>query len=244
MTMTIPFTEELSETWLRERTYHAQLHNGRELSVPPFTTAMKQLMECSVPLSIWGEISQEEALVAYHQGSPVLLYGEHSWEHRKGTARAWGPNKNMRVLLFGNAREQPEAVSGTDVAVCYLDLNRGNASNTSWKQWFSSATEAFFAGSAPRAITILRPFRQFPFTTHYTVIAADGHSTEYAGHAEALRAFRALPLQEESLGSRLPTRFPQLSYYHEVTCPDGVYRLDFFGPRMDEPGYLIKDSNA
>jgi hypothetical protein len=22
----------------------------------------------------------------------------------------------------------------------------------------------------------------------------------------------------------------------EVTCPDGVYRLEFFGPRMDEQG--------
>lgn len=29
--MTVPFSERLSETWLLERTYHAQLRNGRDL---------------------------------------------------------------------------------------------------------------------------------------------------------------------------------------------------------------------
>jgi hypothetical protein len=36
------------------------------------------------------------------------------------------------------------------------------------------------------------------------------------------------------------TVFPQFCYYHEITCPGGVYRLEFFGPRMDEEGYQIK----
>jgi len=51
MTMTIPFSEYLSEQWLLERTYHAHLRNGRELSVPSLTGAMKQLIDFSVPLS-------------------------------------------------------------------------------------------------------------------------------------------------------------------------------------------------
>jgi hypothetical protein len=45
MTMIAPFSEQLSEQWLLERTYHAQLRNGEELSVPGFTRAMKQLID-------------------------------------------------------------------------------------------------------------------------------------------------------------------------------------------------------
>ena len=41
--MTVPFSESLSETWLLERTYHAHLWSGKELSVPDLTLAMKQL---------------------------------------------------------------------------------------------------------------------------------------------------------------------------------------------------------
>ena len=52
MTMTIPFTERLSETWLLERMYHAQLWSGKELSVPDLTLAMKQLNDVDVPLSL------------------------------------------------------------------------------------------------------------------------------------------------------------------------------------------------
>jgi hypothetical protein len=84
--MTVPFSERLSETWLLERTYHAQLWSGRELSVPDLTLAMKQLNDFEVPLasksskstlpervplkmsanfyvplSTWREITQEEA---------------------------------------------------------------------------------------------------------------------------------------------------------------------------------------
>jgi hypothetical protein len=84
--ITVPFSEHLSETWLLERTSHAQLRNGRELSVPNLTRAMKQLNDFdvplsrqsahshlaepaplkkrtnfSVPLSTWREISQAEA---------------------------------------------------------------------------------------------------------------------------------------------------------------------------------------
>ncbi|TME03235.1 MAG: hypothetical protein E6I80_19525 [Chloroflexi bacterium] len=165
MTMTIPFTERLSETWLLERTYHAQLRNGRELSVPDLTLAMKQLNDFDVPLSwqssrahvaervplkkstnfyvplsTWQEISQAEASATYHQGIPVLLYGEHSWEHPQGASGTWGANKNMRAIISGNALEQPEAVSGIDYAVCYLDQQRGTFSNTVWKTWFASDT--------------------------------------------------------------------------------------------------------
>src|SRR5690348_10621279 len=41
--MTIVYSEKQSETWLLERTYHASLRNGEELSVPDFTRAMKQI---------------------------------------------------------------------------------------------------------------------------------------------------------------------------------------------------------
>ena len=51
LTKTIPFSEHLSEQWLIERTYHAQLHNGRELSVPDFTEAMQHLIDFDVSLS-------------------------------------------------------------------------------------------------------------------------------------------------------------------------------------------------
>ena len=51
MTMTPAYTEHLSEQWLLERTYHAHLRNGRELSVPSLTEAMKQLIDFPVPLS-------------------------------------------------------------------------------------------------------------------------------------------------------------------------------------------------
>jgi len=49
MITTIPFSERLSEHWLLERTYHAQLRNGRELSVANLTLAMKQLIDFFVP---------------------------------------------------------------------------------------------------------------------------------------------------------------------------------------------------
>jgi hypothetical protein len=51
MTITTTFSEQLSEQWLLKRTYHAQLRNGRELSVPDLTLAMQQLCDFSVPLS-------------------------------------------------------------------------------------------------------------------------------------------------------------------------------------------------
>ena len=238
-----PFTKALSETWLLERTYHAHLLEGGELSTLDFTRAMKQMAEFSVPFSAWQEISPEEARGAYQQGTPLLLYGEHLWEHAKSAMRAWGPNKNMRVLIFGNAPQQPEAAAGRDVAVCYLDHQRGKASNTCWNQWFSAAADAMVAGNASRGITFFRPSFPFPSTIHYTVIASDGRASEYPGRAEAIQGFQKMPGQQEHKGSSLPpTRFPQFCYYHEVTCPDGVYRLDFFGPRMDEPGYAVQET--
>jgi hypothetical protein len=92
MTIIAPFSEQLSEQWLLEKTYHAQLRNGAELSVPDLTGAMKQLNDFDVPpssqsskskvaervplkkssnfyvpLSTWREVSQEEAYTTYQQ---------------------------------------------------------------------------------------------------------------------------------------------------------------------------------
>lgn len=240
MTMTIPFTERLSETWLLDRTYHAQLRNGRELSVPDFTQAMKQITGFSVPLSTWREITQEEAQATYQQGIPVLLYSEHSWDQAKGAARAWGANRNMRVIIYGNAWKHPEAVSGTDYAVCFLDPQGGPFSNDSWRAWFSSDPAVLLEGGIPGTLTFLGPWLQFPSTIHYTVIAPDGCVYEYADRAETIQGFLTLPPQEAGNGSGLQTVFPQFCYYHDVTCPGGVYRLEFFGPRMDEQGYQVK----
>ncbi len=161
--MTIPFSERLSETWLLERTYHAQLWGGKELSVPDLTLAMKQLNDFDaplswhssksklaerlplkksthfyVPISTWREIPQAEAQATYCQGIPVLLSSEYIWEHPKGASIIWGANTNMRASISGNALAHPEPVSGTDCAVCYLDLQRGAFSNAMWKAWFAS----------------------------------------------------------------------------------------------------------
>ena len=263
--MTAPYSEHLSETWLLERTYHARLRNGRDLSVPDLTLAMKQLNDfdvplflqssksklaervplskstnCYVPLSTWREISQEEARATYQQGIPVLLYREHAWEHPQGATRAWGASKNMRVIIFGNAAVNPVAVSGTDYAVCYIDQQRGMFSNTVWKAWFAADIATMLEGDG--AITFFAPWVQFPYTTHYTVLAADGQVHAYATSAEAVRGFQTLPPREVGDGSQVQTVSPQFSYYHEVTCPSGVYRLEFFGPHMDEPGYQVKEA--
>jgi len=265
--MTVPFSERLSETWLLERTYHAQLWSGKELSVPDLTLAMKQLNDFDVPLALqssksklaervplkkstnfyvplstWREVSQEEASATSQQGIPVLLYGEHSWEHPQGASGTWSPNKNMRVIISGNAGEQPEAVSGTNYAVCYIDPQRGTFSNTVWKAWFASDTATMLEGGDHSTITFFAPCVQFPYTTHNTVIAADGQVHEYADSAGAIQGFQTLPPREVSSGSQVQTVFPQFCYYHEVTCPSGVYRIEFFGPRMDERGYQVKEA--
>jgi hypothetical protein len=264
----IPFSEQLSEQWLLERTYHAQLRNGRELSVANLTEAMKQLIDFpvplssqswksklperlpmrkstnfSVPISAWREIAQEEARATYHQGRPVLLYSEHTWEHSKETPGTWKPNRNMRTIIYGNAWVRPEATSGTDYAVCYLDAKQGTFSNASWRNRFSSDTAILFDHS-DQSITFLGPCMQFPFTTHYTVIASDGHVSEYADRAGALQGFATFPLQEVHNGNAVQTLAPHFCYYHDVICPSGVYRIEFFGPRMDELGYTVEGLTA
>jgi hypothetical protein len=245
MTTTFAYTKHLSETWLLERTYHAHLHNGKELSVPDLTSAMKQISTFSVPLSTWQEISQEEAHAAYQEGIPILLYGEHSWEHLQGATRAWSPNRHMRAIIYGTDVEQPEAVAGTNIAVCYLDLQRGTFSNATWKTWFSSYNDKIFTHDSERsAITFLGPYVQYPYTTHYTTIAVDGHVDNYADHVEAVQHFETLPPQEVYTGNDHQIIFPQLCYYHEVTCPGGTYRLEFFGSRMDEQGYKVNQAAA
>ena len=238
---TSAYTEQQSETWLLERTYHAQLRNGRELSVVDLTLAMKQLINFSVPLSTWKEVSQEEAQASFYQGFPILLYGEHSWEHPQGAYEAWRPNRNMRVLIYGSASVPPEVVSGTEYAVCYLDPKRGTFSNDAWRAWFPSDTTVILAGNAQSPITFLIPCVQFPATIHYTMIEASGHVQEYADRAEAIEGFLLSPPRKVSNGNAVQTMvFPQFCYYHEVTCTDGVYRLEFFGPHMNEQGYLVK----
>jgi len=266
MATTISFQEQLSEQWLLERTYHAQLRDGRELSVPDLTKAMKQLIDfyiplstqswksklpervprkksstISVPISAWREISQEEAQTTYQQGIPVLLSSEHAWEHPKDATETWRANTNMQVIIYGKEWKQGEAVSGMDYAVCYLDVQRSNGSNASWRAWFPSDANTIFNGSDRSTITFLGPSIQFPYTTHYTVIASDGQVHTYADRAEAIEGFSILPTSRVSNGSQVQVVFPQFCYYHEVTCPSGVYRLEFFGPRMDEQGYQVTE---
>jgi hypothetical protein len=214
--MTIPFTAHFSEKLLLERTYHAQLRNGRELVVPNFTEAMKNVTNFSIPFSTWQEITPEEALAAYQQGIPVLLYGESAWENLQGA-------------------------SGIDYAVCYCDSNGETFSNASWRIGFSSDTATIFDGSGHSTITFLGPWMPLPFTTHYTVIASDGHVHEYRDRARAMEGFHAFSPQEVRNGSQVQIIFPQFCYYHEVTCPGGVYRIEFFGPRMNENGYTAKN---
>lgn len=263
----LPFSEHLSEQWLLERTYHAHLSNGRELSVSRFTEAIKQLSDFPipassqswrsqlperlprhksanfcVPLSTWMEITPQEAHAAYQQGEPVLLYSEHSWQHSSQTAATWRPNRNTRVMIFGSALVQPEALSGLDAAVCYLDSRRGTFSNHTWKTWFPSDAATLFGDCDLRTVTFFRPSFQFPYTTHYTVVAADGRIQEYADRAAALQGFSASPLQQMHRDNALPMSGPHFCYYHDIRCPSGVYRLEFFGPRMDEQGYPVEET--
>ncbi len=72
------------------------------------------------------------------------------------------------------------------------------------------------------------------------MIASDGQVHDYADRAGAIEGFSTLPPREVGNGSQVQVVFPQFCYYHEVTCPSGVYRLEFFGPRMDEQGYKVK----
>lgn len=163
---------------------------------------------------------------------------------------AWGANRNMRVIIYGNAWEHPETVSGTDYAVCFFDPQRGSFSNASWRAWFSSDSSMLFDGNTPgtsstsSTLTFLVPWLPFPSTIHYTVIASDGCVYEYADRAASIQGFLTLPPQEVSNGSNVQTIFPQFCYYHDVTCPDGIYRLEFFGPRMDERGYRVKEAEG
>ena len=260
MTTTGPFTERLSETWLIERTYHAQLRNGKGLSVPDLTHAMSRLTDLDVPLtfqspksrlperlppkksssfyvplSAWQELSREEASAAWRQDSPILLHGEHSWSHSPDTFEAWGVGKNMREIISEGVVAQPEVLSGIDYAVCYLDRQRGTFSNSIWKAWFASDPVTMLEEGKHQNITFFAPVVQFPYTTHYTVLAAAEEVHEYASAAAAIEGFQALPRGENQ-------GFPLLCYYHEVSCPGGVYRIEFFGPHMDEEAYRVKEA--
>ena len=275
MKIALPFSKQLSEQWLLERTYHAQLRNGEELSVPDLTKAMGQLVDFpvapstqsstsrmpelipakksynfSVPISTWKEVTPKEAQAIYQQGTPLLLYGQHAWAHSNEAFATWGANKNMTKIIYGDASEKPEAVSGIEYAVCYLDLERGAFSNPSWREWFPSDMATIFDGSAP--ITFFRPLVEFPYTTHYTVIAEDGQVHEYADRAGAIKGFAALPQETHSESSSIlsqgahnenfavlpqgannesdpQTASPHFYYYHEVSLPDGNHRIGFFG---------------
>src|SRR5260370_32150502 len=125
--MTVPFSERLSETWLLERTYHAQLWSGKELSVPDLSLAMKQLNDFDVPLALQSskstlaeglplkkstnfyvplstcrEISQEETQATYQQGMSVLLYRAHAWYPPKGPSTTCSTNKNSHSTIYAN----------------------------------------------------------------------------------------------------------------------------------------------
>lgn len=257
----IPFSAQLSEQWLLERTSHAHLLNGRELSVARLTKAMNQLITIDlpfsspssrsllperllgkksnifyVPISTWQEITQEEARSAYKQGIPILLINERSWDHTQGTPGRWGPNQNMRAIIFGDTLPQPEVASTTSYAVCYLDIRQGTFANVSWKTWFPSDLDLLFQRQ-DQPITFLRPYIQFPFTTHYTIVASDGRVSEYSDRAAALQGFVSAPLQERSQGNTAQIVAPSFCYYHEVQLGHVTYRLEFFGPRMNEQGY-------
>ncbi|HET8841690.1 MAG TPA: hypothetical protein VFN35_09495 [Ktedonobacteraceae bacterium] len=262
----IPFSELVSEQWLLERSYHAHLLNGRELSIANLTKAMGQLTDStfalpsssvkaslperllrkkssthSIPISTWREITQEEARAAYEQGIPVLLSSEQDWEQAPVTSRRLGPKRNIRAIVFGNALLQPKVISSTTHAVCYLDVRQGTFANMSWKTWFSSDPDILLR-CQNQSITFLCPCILFPFTTHYTVIAPDGHISEYPDRIAAFQGFIATPLQEVSQGNTFEIVAPHFCYYHEVTCPSGIYRLEFFGPHMNEQGYLHTES--
>lgn len=60
---------------------------------------MKQLMDCSIALSAWQEISPEEAATIYRHGVPILLYHEHIWKHALGAAQSWRSHRNMRAFI-------------------------------------------------------------------------------------------------------------------------------------------------
>lgn len=103
----------------------------------------------------------------------------------------------MRAIIFGNTMPQPEVTSTTTYAVCYLDIRHGTFANVVWKTWFSSDLALLFQRQE-QPITFLRPCIQFSFTTHYTVIAADGCVSEYPNRAAAFQGFVSAPLAEES----------------------------------------------
>lgn len=151
-------------------------------------------------------------------------------------------NRNMHTLFYGKDREQADAVSGTDYAVCFADPQRGIFSNAVWKARFSCDTATLFEGSASASAIFLGPCLQLPYTTHYTVIAANGQVYEYAGRAEAVQGFDTSRPLEVSIEGQVQTIFPQFCYYHEITCSGSIYRLEFFGPRMDERGYTVEQA--
>jgi hypothetical protein len=266
----VPFSAQQSEHWLLERTYHAHLCNGGELAVPAFTEAMKQLVDFPIapssqpskshlaeivplkkstnftaPLPTWREISAAEANALFQQGNPILLYGEHACKHPQEAMEAWKPARNMYNIIYRDERTQPEAISETESAVCYLDPKQGTFSNTTWRAWFPSDTAALLAGNPHEGtITFLAPCVQFPYTTHYTVMASDGHVYPYADRDGAIQGYQTFSPQEVGKEHDLHAIFPQFCYYHEVTCPSGIYHLEFFGPHMNEWGYAVEEATA
>lgn len=183
-----PFSAPLSEQWLLERTSHAHLLNGEELSITNLTQAMNQLIDSdlplsspsatsplserllrkksstvSIPISIWQEITQAEARAAYKQGIPVLLVREQTWEHAQGTPGRWGPNRNMRAIIFGNTVPQPEVTSTIVYAVCYLDVRQGTFANVSWKTRFSSDPATLFNRQEQPITFLILTITAFPF---------------------------------------------------------------------------------
>ena len=72
-----------------------------------------------------------------------------------------GRQKKMHLVIPGNTGVQPEAVSGTDYAVCYIDPQRGTFSNSVWKAWFVSDASTMLEGRNHSTITFLGPSVRF-----------------------------------------------------------------------------------
>jgi hypothetical protein len=230
----------MSEAWLLERTYHARLRSGRDLSVPNLTQAMKQIINFYVPISTWQEISAAKAHAAYQDGIPVLLYGENTWRHPEGVSESWGASRNMCTLIFGDAVLPPKVVAGTDYAVRYLDARRGNSSNAAWKTWFASDSATIFDGSDLSAITFFGLCFQFPYTTHFTVIATNGHIHEYANGAEAVQGFEAF-LHKRGI---MAVPFTPLSSHNSVTIMKSPVQAVSTASNFSVPIWMSRDTES
>lgn len=120
MITTIPFSERLSEHWLLERTNHAQLRNGRELSVADLTLAMKQLIDFSVPLLCYqrNQNCQRGCLSRRVATSPFLSPSgrkSHKKRHRHSLTR---DSPSCSMVSTGGSIHKEHMKPGGRIATC------------------------------------------------------------------------------------------------------------------------------